>query len=60
MPGPVPNRAEHPNRKVGPDYSSMSNEQLKGIHAQAVANPQIPKYAARVREVSAEMKSRGL
>lgn len=55
----VPNRAGT-HRAIAHDYRSMSNEQLKAVHAQAVANPQSPKYSARVAGASAEMKSRGL
>jgi hypothetical protein len=53
----VPNRAGT-HRALAHDYSRMSNEQLKGVHAQAVANPQIPKYAKRIQPTMEEMANR--
>ena len=53
----VPNRAGA-HRALAHDYSGMSNEQLKGMHDQAVNNPHIDKYSARVQGVSAEIVRR--
>lgn len=56
----VPNRAGT-HRALAHDYASMSNEQLKAMHAQAAANhTEISKYASRLPHTTEEMKNRGL